>query len=63
MYGKRSNSGALEALALYDGYVFNSITWNPSASNTILVSQQIIRATALRGTGSGKKKIACPASP
>lgn len=60
MYGKRSNGGALEPLELFGGYVFNTVTWNTTGVNVVNASQQVTGVTTLRGSGKGRKIIACP---
>ena len=53
IYGSRTSGGPLEELELFNGNYFNNISWNKTSSNTVVVTQSVIGATAMSGSGSG----------
>ncbi len=59
IYGSRTSGGELEELELFNGNYFHNIVWNKSSSNTVLVTQKVIGATAMSGSGSGLNITRC----
>ncbi|MCL1669064.1 fimbrillin family protein [Elizabethkingia ursingii] len=60
MMGKRATAGTLEPLELYNGALFNKITWNSTAINPVTVTQLVTGLTKFIGKGTGRKVVACP---
>src|SRR5690606_30333883 len=53
IYGSRTIDSGLEELELYNGNSFNTITWNTSAPNNVVVSQLVYGRTVMSGQGYG----------
>ncbi|MDR2228985.1 hypothetical protein BAS09_00760 [Elizabethkingia ursingii] len=60
MMGKRATVGTLEPLELYNGALFNKITWNSTAINPVTVTQLVTGLTKFIGKGTGRKVVVCP---
>lgn len=60
MMGKRATVGTLEPLELYNGALFNKVTWNSTAINPVTVTQLVTGLTKFIGKGTGRKVVACP---
>jgi len=59
MYGSKSSGGQLFPLQLYNGNTFNTITWNRTAANTVILSQLVVGPTYITGRGNGVKNGFC----
>jgi len=60
MYASKVSGGPLFPLVLSNGNAFNKFTWNGGAqSNAVKLTQMVIGTTALKGSGSGVKKVSC----
>ncbi|MEN5233514.1 hypothetical protein [Sphingobacterium faecium] len=59
LFGSKSSGGPLFPLVLMTGTQFNNFSWNGSGTNHVKVTQLIDGKTTIKGTGAGKKKIAC----
>lgn len=60
MMGRRTLASALEPLELYNGAQFSSISWNQTASNTVIATMKVTGVTVMRGLGTGKVIVNCP---
>ena len=58
MFGSKSSGGALYPLVLTQGS-FNTVQWS-TTDNNVKITQVVQGATKMVGSGSGRKKIACP---
>ncbi|MCW8310789.1 hypothetical protein K7A41_06110 [Sphingobacterium sp. InxBP1] len=58
LYGSKTSGGKLYPLELTQGS-FNIVPWS-SSSNTVKITQVVQGKTTMVGSGSGRKKIACP---
>lgn len=63
MFGSKvsssNNDYLLEPLELFDGNSFNTINWNESTNNEIVVTQNVVGATKMIGYGSGQNIVPC----
>ena len=59
LWGSRTSGGILEELELYNGNSLNTITWNTTGTNTIIVTQTVDGSTAMSGTGYGVNTTLC----
>jgi hypothetical protein len=59
MYGSKAGNGELYSLELYNGNSFNTIPWNTSGTNTVILSQLVKGATYITGNGYGVKNGFC----
>ena len=59
LYGSKSSNGPLFPLELYGGNSLNTITWNQTGSNSIVLSQIVVGATHITGNGNGVKSGFC----
>ena len=59
MYGSKTSGGPLFPLQLYNGNNFNTIIWNQTSANTVVVSQVVVGATYISGRGNGVKNGFC----
>lgn len=50
---------ALEPLELIQGNTFNTITWNSTSNNTVVVTQNVVGITKMVGYGSGQDLVEC----
>ncbi len=50
---------ALEPLELFEGNVFNIIAWNTTTENEIVVTQNVVGITKMKGYGSGQNIVPC----
>jgi hypothetical protein len=51
--------GSFTLLQLYNGNTFNTITWNRTGSNSIVLSQLVVGPTYITGRGNGVKNGFC----
>ncbi|MGJ1411636.1 hypothetical protein ACR78Z_18380 [Sphingobacterium thalpophilum] len=58
LYGSKSSGGPLYPLVLTEGS-FNLVPWDAN-TNTVKITQVVQGKTTMVGSGSGRKKIACP---
>ncbi|PZU84603.1 MAG: hypothetical protein DI529_11070 [Chryseobacterium sp.] len=59
MYGSKTGGGQLFPLQLYNGNTFNTITWNRTGANSIVLSQLVVGPTYISGRGNGVKNGFC----
>ncbi len=59
MYGSKIGEGKLYPLQLYNGNTFNTIVWNRTGANSIVLSQLVEGATYITGKGNGVKNGFC----
>ncbi|MCD9853125.1 thrombospondin type 3 repeat-containing protein [Epilithonimonas sp. JDS] len=59
IYGSKTGGGPLFPLQLYNGNVFNNITWNQSGPNSIVLTQLVVGPTYITGRGQGIKNGNC----
>ena len=59
MYGSKASGGPLFPLQLYNGNTFNTITWNRTGANSVVLSQTVVGATYITGRGNGVKNGFC----
>ena len=59
MYGSKTSRGPLFPLQLYNGNNFNTIIWNQTSANTVVVSQVVVGATYISGRGNGVRNGFC----
>lgn len=59
MYGSKTSGGPLHPLQLYNGNNFNTIIWNQTSTNTVVVSQVVVGATHISGRGNGVRNGFC----
>ena len=59
MYGSKTSGGPLFPLQLYNGNNFNTIIWNQTSANTVVVSQLVVGATYISGRGNGVRNGFC----
>lgn len=59
MYGSKTSGGPLFPLQLYNGNNFNTIIWNQTSTNTVVVSQAVVGATYISGRGNGVRNGFC----
>lgn len=59
MYGSKTSGGPLFPLQLYNGNNFNTIIWNQTSANTVVVSQVVVGATHISGRGNGVRNGFC----
>ena len=59
MYGSKTSGGPLFPLQLYNGNNFNTIIWNQTSTNTLVVSQVVVGATYISGRGNGVRNGFC----
>ncbi|MEN5233516.1 hypothetical protein [Sphingobacterium faecium] len=59
LFGSKKSGGPLYPLVLMSGTTFNNFSWSGAGTNTVIVTQLIDGKTTIKGTGAGKKKIAC----
>ncbi|MFC7347986.1 thrombospondin type 3 repeat-containing protein [Chryseobacterium zhengzhouense] len=59
MFGSKSSNGHLYPLKLYNGNYFNTINWNRTGSNTVVLSQSVVGVTYITGNGRGVKNGFC----
>lgn len=60
MYGSKSSQGNLVQLKLKGTLQFNTVPWDGSGTNDVVVSQKVDGKTVIIGTGTGRKRVACP---
>ncbi|HAK31306.1 MAG TPA: hypothetical protein DCO90_19150 [Sphingobacterium sp.] len=59
LLGSKTNGGELVALRLKAGTKFNTVNWNTTGNNTVIISQKVDGKTVIIGTGNGRKMISC----
>lgn len=59
LYGSKSSNGPLFPLELYGGNSLNTITWNKTGPNSIVLSQIVVGTTYITGNGNGVKSGFC----
>lgn len=59
MYGSKVGEGKLYPLELYNGNSFNTIIWNTSGVNNVVLSQVVQGDTYIKGNGYGVKNGFC----
>ncbi|MGJ1305734.1 aldo/keto reductase [Sphingobacterium siyangense] len=59
LLGSKSGGGELVALRLKAGAKFNTVNWNTTGNNTVIISQKVDGKTVIIGTGNGRKMISC----
>jgi len=59
LYGSKISYGPLYELELFDGNSLNTINWNPTEDNTIVVRQNVVSTTGIDGRGYGLSTIPC----
>lgn len=59
MYGSKTAGGPLFPLELFNGNAFNTIPWNISSGNTIIITQNVVGTTNITGRGYGLNVVAC----
>lgn len=59
MYGSKAGNGQLFPLQLYNGNSFNTIVWNQSGPNSIVLTQPVVGTTYITGRGQGIKNGFC----
>lgn len=59
MLGRKSNTGPLLPLQLFNGNTFNTFVWNTTSPNTLVVNQKVDGPTVLRGRAFGLKSVIC----
>lgn len=59
MYGSKTSGGPLFPLKLINGNTFNNITWNPTGTNTVVATQNVVGATNMSGRGYGLNRVLC----
>ena len=59
MYGSKTSGGPLFPLQLYNGNNFNTIIWNQTSTNTVVVSQVVFGTTYISGRGNGVRNGFC----
>jgi len=59
MYGSKTGGGILYPLELYNGNTFNTITWNRTGANSVVLSQLVVGPTYITGRGNGVKNGLC----
>lgn len=59
MYGSKAGNGPLFPLELYNGNAFNTITWNRTGANSIILSQAVVGTTYITGNGNGLQNGFC----
>lgn len=60
MFGSKTSGGDLVQLRLKGNQQFNIVPWNGAGANEVVVSQKVDGKTVIIGTGSGRKRVACP---
>lgn len=61
-YSYTSSNWALLPVVLKSGTSFNTVTWNSTSTNAVVVSQLVAGQTTMDGNGRGYKKITCTTS-
>lgn len=59
MFGSKATNGHLYPLQLYNGNHFNTINWNKTGGNTVVLSQSVVNMTYITGNGRGIKNGFC----
>ncbi len=59
MYGSKVSGGPLFPLQLYNGNTFNSIVWNRTGANSVVLSQLVVGPTSITGRANGLKNGVC----
>jgi uncharacterized repeat protein (TIGR01451 family) len=59
LFGSKVAGGALFPLELFNGNTFNTVPWNASSGNTIIINQNIVGTTNVSGRGYGLNSVAC----
>ena len=59
MYGSKTINGPLFPLELFNGASFNTISWNSTTNNQIIISQRKTGPTTIDGYGYGRNIIPC----
>lgn len=59
MYGSKVSGGPFYPLELFNGNDFNTISWNPTSSNTVIITQNVVYTTNMSGRGYGLKLVPC----
>ena len=59
LWGSKVSGGPLYELELFAGNSLNTIYWNPTTENTIVVRQNVVSTTTIDGTGYGISEIPC----
>ena len=60
MFGSKTSGGDLVQLRLKGNQQFNIVPWNGVGANEVVVSQKVDGKTVIIGTGTGRKRVACP---
>lgn len=60
LFGSKTSGGPLFPLELINGNSLNTITWNNEASNVIVITQNVVGATSISGSGYGVNRVICP---
>lgn len=60
MYGSKTSGGNLVQLRMKGNLQFNTVPWDGSGPNEVVVSQKVDGKTVIIGTGTGRKRVACP---
>lgn len=60
MFGSKTSGGNLVQLRLKGNQQFNIVPWNGAGANEVVVSQKVDGKTVIIGTGTGRKRVACP---
>jgi hypothetical protein len=59
MFGSKTSGGPLFPLKLINGNSFNTVTWNPTGTNTVVATQNVVGATNMSGRGYGLNQTLC----
>src|SRR5690554_1078217 len=64
IYGSKGTNGPLFPLKPKTGvgnsFVFNTVPWNPTSSNSIVVTQNVVGVTSMEGRGYGRNIVPNP---
>ena len=60
LFGSKTSGGRLYPLELFDGNSLNTIVWNASATNDVVITQVVAGGTALKGKGYGLNFVTTP---
>ncbi|OYD45262.1 hypothetical protein CHU00_12650 [Sphingobacterium cellulitidis] len=60
MYGSKTSGGNLVQLRMKGNQQFNNVPWDGTGPNEVIVSQKVDGKTVIIGTGTGRKRVACP---
>lgn len=59
MFGSKVSGGPLFPLELINGNSFNTIDWNASSHNTVIITQNVVGPTNISGRGYGSNIVPC----